>query len=639
MDRNTITGLLLIFAILIGYSIWMAPDKEEIARKQQITDSLRVAQQIQDSIARISEQASIVADTSASVIENDPAISADSGTLNASLVNQFGSFAACASGEEKEIIIRSDFHKLGLTNKGAYIKSAELPKFRSWDSLALVLFAGDSNYFNYSFFSGNRLINTQDLYFTPFIGGIEYDGPREIRVEPTDSLTIAYRAYPETYSQDGAYIEIAYTIHGDNYMLDQDVRFHKMGQYFDSRVNYLTLDWGTRLRQQEKSLTNEQSTTSVYYKHLADEVSNLSERKDAEESIPTRLRWVAFKQQFFSTVLIADNSFINADLACLTEEGHGGRYLKTARASISIPLENAEEESIGMSMYIGPNKFSLLKTYKGLDLEDMIPLGWGILSWINKGAVIPVFEYLDSFNWNYGIIILILTILLKTVLFPIAYRTYVSSAKMRVLKPEIDEIGKKFPDTKDSMKKQQATMELYRKAGVNPMAGCVPMLLQLPILIALFRFFPASIELRQQSFLWATDLSAYDSIYDLPFNIPFYGDHVSLFTLLMTVSTIFYTKLNNQMMASSNQMPGMKTMMYLMPIMFLGFFNSYASGLSYYYFLANVITFGQMYIFRLLIDEDKLRARIEVNKKKPKKKSAFQKRLEDMQKAQQKGRK
>jgi YidC/Oxa1 family membrane protein insertase len=276
-----------------------------------------------------------------------------------------------------------------------------------------------------------------------------------------------------------------------------------------------------------------------------------------------------------------------------------------------------------------------------MDLDQQIPLGWGffLLQWINRYAVIPIFDFLSGFGWNYGIIILVLTILLKIVLFPIAYKTYLSSAKMRVLKPEIDEIGAKFPKKDDSMKKQQATMALYKKAGVNPMAGCLPMLLQMPILFALFRFFPASIELRQQSFLWATDLSSYDSIFSWTQQIPllstFYGNHISLFTLLMTVSTIFYTKMNNQMMSSSQQMPGMKTMIYLMPIMFLGFFNNYASGLSYYYFLANVITFSQMYLMRKFVDEKAIHAKLQANKKKPVKKSKFQQKLEDM--AKQKG--
>ena len=313
-----------------------------------------------------------------------------------------------------------------------------------------------------------------------------------------------------------------------------------------------------------------------------------------------------------------------------------GNYLKSMSAEIGIPFSPRETLAIPMRLYVGPNKYYTLRKYH-LDLEKQIPLGWSffLMAWINQYAVLPIFTFFGNLGWNYGIIILILTIMLKIVLFPIAYKTYVSSAKMRVLKPDIDEIGKKFPDKKDAMKKQQATMDLYKKAGVNPLAGCVPMLLQFPILIALFRFFPSSIELRQQPFLWATDLSSYDSIWTFPdgFSIPFYGDHVSLFALLMTLSSILYTKVNEQMMMSSQQqMPGMKTMMYIMPVMFLFWFNDYSSGLSYYYLLANVFTFLQVILIRRTIDEKKLHAQIEANKKKTTKKSGFQKRLEDMAK-------
>jgi YidC/Oxa1 family membrane protein insertase len=310
-------------------------------------------------------------------------------------------------------------------------------------------------------------------------------------------------------------------------------------------------------------------------------------------------------------------------------------YLDYMEATVSLPFNAAKDKQLDLAFYFGPNKYNIMRSYH-LDLEKQIPLGWSffLMQWINRFAVLPVFNFLEGFNLNYGIIILILTILLKIVLFPIAYKTYLSSAKMRLLKPEVDEITAKFPKKEDAMKKQQATMALYKKAGVNPMSGCVPMLLQFPILLAMFRFFPASIELRQEAFLWAEDLSSYDSIFDLPFNIPFYGDHVSLFTLLMTISTIIYTKINNDMMSTGNQLPGMKTMMYLMPVMFLGFFNSYSSGLSYYYLLANLITFAQMYAIRSFVNEDKLHAQIQENKKKPVKKSNFQKRLEEMAKNQ-----
>ncbi|MFU8844512.1 MAG: membrane protein insertase YidC, partial [Bacteroidales bacterium] len=369
---------------------------------------------------------------------------------------------------------------------------------------------------------------------------------------------------------------------------------------------------------------------TVYYKFHEDDVDYLSETKNDSEDLVNRLKWVSFKHRFFSSTLIAKDYFSNAKVKAFEKEGGNDRYLRSMETDIGLPFNLSSHEKIALAFYFGPNKFKTLRQYK-LDLERQIPLGWSffLMAWINRYAVLPVFNFLENFGWNYGIIILVLTILLKIVLFPIAYKSYLSSAKMRVLKPEMEELAKKFPKKEDAMKKQQATMDLYRQAGVNPMAGCVPMLLQFPILIAMFRFFPSAFELRQQSFLWADDLSSYDSILDLPFTIPFYGDHVSLFTLLMTVSTILYTKVSQDMMGSTQQqMPGMKTMMYIMPVMFLGLFNNYASGLSYYYFLANVITFGQIYLIRKTIDESKIRKQIEINKKKPKKKSKWQERLE-----------
>jgi len=365
----------------------------------------------------------------------------------------------------------------------------------------------------------------------------------------------------------------------------------------------------------------------------------LSERSDDDESITTKLRWVSFKSRFFLSAFIADKAFENGDLRAFTrEDEENAHYLRNMEAVVGVPFYNQPEQTFASSFYFGPNKYKTLKKFH-LDLERQIPLGWSffLMAWINIYAVIPVFNWLGAYGWNYGIVILILTILLKIVLFPIAYKTYLSSARMRVLKPEIEEITKKFPKSEDAMKKQQATMALYKKAGVNPMAGCLPMLLQFPILIAMFRFFPSSIELRQQAFLWAHDLSSYDSIVSWTAQIPllsqYYGNHVSLFTLLMTISTIIYTRINNDMMGSaSTQMPGMKVMMYFMPLMFLGIFNNYASGLSYYYLLANLMTFAQMYVIRRSLDEDKIRRQILANKKKPKKQSGFQKRLEDMAK-------
>jgi YidC/Oxa1 family membrane protein insertase len=377
-------------------------------------------------------------------------------------------------------------------------------------------------------------------------------------------------------------------------------------------------------------------TSTLYYKYDQDKVDYIPETKNEERYLKNeKIKWFSFKQQYFSSILIADNFLTEPRLKTQTLPGPPG-YLKSMYAEAGIPYSSGETKSIGMSMYFGPDKFYTLRKYN-LDLERQIPLGWSffLMAWINIYAVIPVFTFFGNLGWNYGIIILVLTILLKIILFPIAFKTYKSSAKMRVLKPDIDELAKKFPKKEDALKKQQATMDLYKKAGVNPMAGCIPLLLQFPILIAMFRFFPSSIELRQQSFLWATDLSSYDSIWTFPngFSIPFYGNHVSLFALLMTISSILYTKINNDMMGSTQQqMPGMKTMMYLMPVMFLFWFNDYSSGLSYYYLLANLLTFAQIYLIRAFMDEKKIHAQIEANKKKTVKKSGFQKRLEDMAK-------
>jgi YidC/Oxa1 family membrane protein insertase len=442
-----------------------------------------------------------------------------------------------------------------------------------------------------------------------------------------------YTDQSDTAFNKSSYIEYLYTLKGDNYMLDFDINFVGMDPYIDRGTNYLDLAWNTEIQQLEKSRDRFNGPT-IYYKYLDDEVDFLSEQKDDEEELVNKMKWISFTHRFFSSTLIAKQNFLNANVKVFEfpEEEQEGRYLRSVETEIGVPFELSDNENIPLAFYFGPNKYKTLRSYK-LDLERQIPMGWSffLMAWINRYAVIPVFNFLEGFGWNYGIIILVLTILLKIVLFPIAYKSYTSSAKMRALKPEIEEISKKFPKKEDAMKKQSATMALYKQAGVNPMAGCIPMLLQFPILIAMFRFFPSAFELRQQPFLWATDLSSYDSILDLGFEIPFYGDHVSLFTLLMTISTLIYTKMNQDMMgAGQQQMPGMKTMMYLMPIMFLGLFNNYAAGLSYYYFLANVLTFTQMFIIRRTIDEDKIRAKIEMNKKKPaKKKSSWQKRLED----------
>jgi YidC/Oxa1 family membrane protein insertase len=548
---------------------------------------------------------------------------------------EYGAFAHSSQGTETFYTVENELMRITFSNKGGRIMAVELKKYKTYDSLPLVLFNADTSKFGYSFYTHGVHLNTNDLFFKVDLPGQSASGRRSIKVSEGDSARIVMRLYadasPEALSTD-KYFEFVYTIHGKRYMLDYQMNLKGLGEDITPRIpGFLELEWMAFLRKQEKT-QDRLSGTTIYYRANDGEVDYLSESDEDEKSFNDKLGWVSMKQRFFTSSLIIDDDFFdNPKLAHRTKEKPASpRYLKTMMMTLDVPVDGLNESRTDFRFYFGPNDYNIMRSYK-LDLERQIPLGWSffLLQWINRFAVIPVFTWLGHYGMNYGIVILLLTIMLKIVLFPIAYRTYRSTAKMRVLKPEIDEIAKKFPKKEDSMKKQQATMALYKKAGVNPMAGCVPMLLQFPILIAMFRFFPSSIELRQQAFLWADDLSSYDSIASLPFEIPFYGDHVSLFTLLMTVSTIIYTWMNNQMMSSSQQMPGMKTMMYLMPIMFLGIFNNYASGLSYYYLLANLITFGQMFVIRRTINEDKIYKKLQENKKKPKKQSGFQKRLEE----------
>jgi len=627
MNKNSIIGFIIIGAIMVAYTLWMTPSEEELARQQYVQDSIRMQQMILDSIK--SRQAEAATKEIEYQKEVEKEVVEETSEDYQQLQSKYAVFANAALGDEELYILENDVIKLEISNKGGYIRNVELKKYETYDSLPLILFNGESTRFGLSFFADRKAINTQNFFFQPTDASSKH-----LTVSGDNTLIFSMRLYADAGEgtiDPTSYVEFLYTLKGDDYMFDFDINMVNMESVIPATSSYLNLNWYADLRQQEKTIDRFNGST-IYYKHYEDDVDYMSETDDDEEQIKTRLKWVSFKQRFFSSSLIAKNYFGSGQLETVEKENpESDHYLKSMSVNLEIPYNFNSGSHIPMSFYFGPNKFTRLKSYD-LALERQIPIGWSffLLAWINQYIVIPVFNWLGAYGWNYGIVILVLTVLLKIVLFPIAYKTYMSSAKMRVLKPEVDELSKKFPKKEDAMKKQQAVMALYKSAGANPASGCIPMLLQMPILFAMFRFFPASIELRQQPFLWAHDLSSYDSIAQLPFTIPFYGDHVSLFTLLMAVSTIMYTYLNNQMMgAQSSQLPGMKTMMYIMPVMFLGIFNSYASGLSYYYFLANIITFGQMFIFRYAINEEKLRAKIQANKKKPRKKSGFQKRLED----------
>ena len=635
-NKNTLIGFVLITAILFGWMYFMSPSKEQLAEQQRIQDSIRQArleQMALDSLRQAEQQAVQLA-----AMQADSAQLADMDSLSRAqllqntLRDKYGVFAAASEGAEQTWTIENKLQRLTFTNKGGFLKQVELKDYKTYDSLPLISFDPETVKFDLSFFAQNRIVNTSQFYFQPYMNGQPYTGG-DMTVGENDSIVFALRLPTENANQ---YLEYVYTVRYDNYMMDFDVRTVGLKDVIATNADYMTIDWEVDLMKQEKS-TDRFAGESVYYRSLTDkDVDHLNEQKDTEQTVNSKLKWVSFKQRFFCNVIVAKNEFENARMATLTRKSSNPRYFKSMSANIEVPYDvKAETNVIPMQLYFGPNHFKTLRSY-GIGLQDQINLGnFFLIKWINYG-VIAVFNWLSSYGWNYGIVILILTILIKTLLFPLAFKSYKSSAITRVLKPEMEAINAKYPKEEDAMKKQQAVMNLQKQAGVSPASGCLPALLQFPILIAIFRFFPASIELRQQPFLWADDLSTYDSIIEFP---KFLGmDHLSLFTLLMTITTFIYTYVNNKQMdySSNPQMKPMKWMMYLMPIMFFGIFNNYSSGLSYYYMLVNIITFIQMFIFRKMIDENKVRATIEENKKKPQKKSNFMKRLEEAQKQQAK---
>jgi YidC/Oxa1 family membrane protein insertase len=609
MDRNSIIGLVLIVGILMTWSLMFKPSKKQEEALLRRRDSIENVQRLEQAKQQLRTQDSL---------KNKVAGPSSDSATNKALQEKLGSFASAAKDSNEFITIENNLVKIKLSAKGGRPYSAELKKYTRYDSLPVVLFNGDSTKFGLNFFSqNNRQISTNDLFFKPL------KSSKQIVVKNTpDSVTL------RLYAKESSYIEYIYTMKPNDYMIKFRINFVNMDSIIAKNNNSLDLTWAMYVPRQEKGSKNENTYTYIQYKHFQDDDESLSPSKDVKKDIATQLKWIAFKQQFFSSVIVAGESFNNATLES-NEMLDMNKYLKRYSTTISINYQSAPTYSIPLSFYFGPNQYKTLKQYN-VGLEKLVFLGSNIVLWINKFVILPIFNWLNGFISNYGLIILLLTLIIKIALFPLTYKSYQSQAKMRVLKPQIDEINKKIPKDK-AMERQQATMALYKKAGVNPLGGCLPMLLQFPILFAMFRLFPTSIELRHEHFLWATDLSTYDSILQLPFTIPFYGDHVSLFTILMTVSTIISMKMS-QGTTSEFQMPGMKNMMYIMPVMFMFVLNSFSAGLTYYYFLANVITIGQNELFKRMINEEKLLKKIHANKAKVVKKSKFQERLEKMAK-------
>ena len=635
MDRNTILGAVLIFSILIGFSYFNKPSEKQLAAAKHQRDSIALVRADQEKKV-LSEKKLEETQTVLSASTN--ADSLVSGA-NQALKEKFGVFAEASVGKEKFYSIENNLIKVTLSNKGGRIYSVELKNFKTFEGKPLILFEGTTSKFGMNFFAQNRSIETESFYFVPsdstpsqVITGPEVKIGREGMEKfntggANSSKTVSMRLM----AGDGKYLEYKYSLSYNSYLVGFEVNTKNLSNVITTNSNYLNFNWKIDVpRQERKSKMGEDNYSTIYYKFQDDDVEKLSTGKSGTESLRTKTKWVSFKQLFFASTLIADDAFPTVDIKTeLTKEDP--RYVGNFNADVAIPYEGKDSETIKMKFYFGPSHYTTLKQYD-LSMEKQINLGYVVVRQVNQWIIIPTFNFLRRFISNFGIIILLLTVFIKLLIFPFTYKSYHSQAKMKALKPEIDEINAKFGKDKP-MEKQQATMALYKKAGVNPMGGCLPMLFQFPVLIAMFFFFPTSIELRQQSFLWATDLSTFDSIWNMPFTIPFYGSHVSLFCLLMTITTIISTYMNSQTQ-NTEAMPGMKTMMYIMPVMFLFILNSYASGLSYYYFLANVFTIGQIYVFRMLIDEDKIRAQIMINKKKPVVKSKFQQKLEEMSKQQ-----
>ncbi len=553
-------------------------------------------------------------------------------------VNTLGeALTAALQNEERKITLENDLLKIDFTTRGAQVEGVtlkEYTKYADGERTELVeLFDPATANMDFEFYIRNGFNNTQ-VNTTNF----NFVALPVQAVEGGERLTFVLDFGGE------AAVEYIYTLYSSedvsrNYLVDFDVKLRNMSPLMANQTSIM-IDWSNSSYQNERGFKNENIYTTVAY-HFKDD-SSIEELRMSEESkseeISTPVEWIAFKQQYFTSAFIAPDLFSYADVAYSTAEPGSG-YIKNFSSKMAVPY-SAQSEEYNFAFYFGPNKYSTLAAlddlgYGELRMDEVIPLGWGIFGWVSRWAVIPTFDFLFKYISNFGIIIFLLALGVKLVTSIFTYSSYLSTAKMRVIKPEVDEINARYPKQEDAMKRQQATMDLYKKAGINPMGGCIPMLIQMPIIIAMFRFFPASIELRGQSFLWAGDLSSYDSVINLPFNIPFYGDHVSLFALLMAISMFAYSYVNYQQTASSQpQMAGMKFMMvYMMPAMMLLWFNGYSSGLCFYYLLANLLTIAQTSIIRRFVDDDKIHAIMKANSAKNKnggKKSKFQLRYEQL---------
>ena len=602
MDKNTIIGLVLIGVLLVGFSILSRPSQEQLEAQQHYYDSIAQVQQREAELKAKQEAA----------LENERIARRDSSAL----------FRQALHGTDQEVTIENNVASLTLHTKGGVLYQSVLKEYKEQDKQTpLTLVRGGDAEMNFLFYNRNEIIETKDYYFTP--------------VQQTDS-SVTMRLQADSAS----YIDFCYTMHPDNYLVDFTIQAVGMEGKLASTNRHVDIEWSERARQIEKGYTYENRLAELTYKRDGEGSDYLNANQDDQEDIAETLNWVAFKNQFFSAVMLSEAGFQKASLASKLEP-KGSGYIKDYSASMNTAFDPTGAEPTRLYLYLGPNHYKTLTALdKGRDkdweLNRLVYLGWPLFRWINKWIIINLFDWLQGWGLSMGVVLLFLTIIVKAAVFPATWKTYLSSAKMRVLKPKIDEINQTYPKQEDAMKKQQEIMGVYSQYGVSPMGGCLPMLIQMPIFIALFMFIPSAIELRQQSFLWADDLSTYDAIINFPFHIPFMGSHLSLFCLLMTVTNILNAKfmMQQQDTGANPQMAAMKWMQYLMPVMFLFILNDYPSGLNYYYFISTLISVVTTIIMRRTTNEEKLLAQLEANKKDPKqmKMSGFATRLEAMQK-------
>ena len=625
MDKNTWIGFALIAAIIVGFSFLNRPSKEELAERKRIQDSIALVQAQETEARIISEQitAQIQAEQTSTTSSED---------LAQQLASVYGPFSPATQGQEGLITIENNKVRIGVSHRGGHIAKAELKEYRAYgDSVRpLCLFQNEESSLNFTLVTNsNRILATQNLYFTAAHQATDAEGNTTLTMRLTTNI-------------DDCYLDFVYTLPADDYMVSMSIQPHNMQLALAQNMSSVEMQWNQSIPQQEKGRKFEEKYAQLQYMFVGGDIDKLSEMKADQAKESARLKWIAYKDQFFSTVIIAEDAFESTELVS-TPLNAQSQYIKEYKTKTSLPLDITGQSATNLRYYLGPNHYNTLKAYdkdvigvEKLHLNELVPLGWKMVSWINKALVIPMFDLFMSWGLHIGWVILLMTLVIKLILLPFVFASNKSTAKMRVLKPQLDEINAKYPPEK-MQERQQATMALYQKAGVSPMSGCLPMLFQFPVLMAMFWFLPTAIELRGQSLFWANDLSTYDAIITWNTPIPVFGTHLSLFCLLMTVVNIVYTHITMQQQSGGQEMKMMRWMMYLMPLMFLFFFNDYAAGLSYYYFLSLLMTIIQTMIFRLAVDDKKVLAEMEANakKKSTKKKSSFAARLEEMQREQQ----